>query len=206
MASGYGTYPDEVARQMRNQVVPRDLPPVPARDGSFAFYGGTILFKKSPPIVDFPAQERQLFGSSGKENRLFDSCASCTKTTPPGRSSTAPSPPTTPWASITAGGATYKDLFQRFWTMRGRQLRYQNGFDCQGLWWRSTSKKRWLTTKKDIEDSAWSCSCACARRASCATPPCRPSSPSAWATGWTGTDPGQLRWLADKLDGIARRS
>ena len=31
-------------------------------------------------------------------------------------------------------GRTYKDLFVRFWTMQGRELRYQNGFDCQGLW------------------------------------------------------------------------
>ncbi|MCJ7771153.1 class I tRNA ligase family protein, partial [Candidatus Bathyarchaeota archaeon] len=31
-------------------------------------------------------------------------------------------------------GRTYKDLFQRFWAARGRELRYQNGFDCQGLW------------------------------------------------------------------------
>lgn len=33
-----------------------------------------------------------------------------------------------------AWGRTYKDTFQRFQAMRGRQLRWQNGFDCQGLW------------------------------------------------------------------------
>lgn len=30
-------------------------------------------------------------------------------------------------------GRTYKDVFNRYWAMRGRELRYQNGFDCQGL-------------------------------------------------------------------------
>jgi len=33
-----------------------------------------------------------------------------------------------------AWGRTYKDLWQRYWAMRGRDIRYQNGFDCQGLW------------------------------------------------------------------------
>jgi len=33
-----------------------------------------------------------------------------------------------------AWGRTYKDAFQRYWAMNGRDLRYQNGFDCQGLW------------------------------------------------------------------------
>jgi isoleucyl-tRNA synthetase len=33
-----------------------------------------------------------------------------------------------------AWGRTYKDIFQRFHAMTGRRLRWQNGFDCQGLW------------------------------------------------------------------------
>jgi isoleucyl-tRNA synthetase len=33
-----------------------------------------------------------------------------------------------------AWGRTYKDLFQRYQTMLGKRQRYQNGFDCQGLW------------------------------------------------------------------------
>ena len=33
-----------------------------------------------------------------------------------------------------AWGRTYKDLFQRYHTMLGEKQRYQNGFDCQGLW------------------------------------------------------------------------
>ena len=33
-----------------------------------------------------------------------------------------------------AWGRTYKDTYQRFFAMTGHELRYQNGFDCQGLW------------------------------------------------------------------------
>lgn len=31
-------------------------------------------------------------------------------------------------------GRTYKDLFHRFKSMQGYRTRFQNGFDCQGLW------------------------------------------------------------------------
>src|SRR5215467_12841055 len=34
----------------------------------------------------------------------------------------------------TAWGRTLKDVFQRYKAMRGFEQRYQNGFDCQGLW------------------------------------------------------------------------
>src|SRR5712664_3766098 len=34
----------------------------------------------------------------------------------------------------TAWGRTLKDVFQRYKALRGFHQRYQNGFDCQGLW------------------------------------------------------------------------
>jgi isoleucyl-tRNA synthetase len=34
----------------------------------------------------------------------------------------------------TAWGRTLKDVFQRYKALRGHEQRYQNGFDCQGLW------------------------------------------------------------------------
>ena len=49
-------------------------------------------------------------------------------------------------------GRTYKDVFNRFWTMRGRELRYQNGFDCQGLWVEvEVEKELGFRSKRDIE-------------------------------------------------------
>ena len=49
-------------------------------------------------------------------------------------------------------GRTYKDLFQRFWAAKGRELRYQNGFDCQGLWVEvEVEKELGFKSKRDIE-------------------------------------------------------
>jgi isoleucyl-tRNA synthetase len=52
-----------------------------------------------------------------------------------------------------AWGRTYKDLYQRFKTMQGYKQRYQNGFDCQGLWVEvNVEQELGLTTKRDIEE------------------------------------------------------
>ena len=51
-----------------------------------------------------------------------------------------------------AWGRTYKDLFHRFKAMQGYEMRYQNGFDCQGLWVeREEEKELGLKNKEDIE-------------------------------------------------------
>ena len=51
-----------------------------------------------------------------------------------------------------AWGRTYKDLFQRYKAMQGFDLRYQNGFDCQGLWVEvEVEKELGFKNKKDIE-------------------------------------------------------
>jgi isoleucyl-tRNA synthetase len=51
-----------------------------------------------------------------------------------------------------AWGRTYKDLWQRYHTMLGKKQRYQNGFDCQGLWVEVTlERKLGFTSKRDIE-------------------------------------------------------
>jgi isoleucyl-tRNA synthetase len=51
-----------------------------------------------------------------------------------------------------AWGRTYKDLFQRFHAMLGEDQRYQNGFDCQGLWVEvNVERDLGFTSKRDIE-------------------------------------------------------
>ncbi len=51
-----------------------------------------------------------------------------------------------------AWGRTYKDLYQRYHTMLGERQRYQNGFDCQGLWIEVEAEKELgFTNKRDIE-------------------------------------------------------
>jgi isoleucyl-tRNA synthetase len=52
-----------------------------------------------------------------------------------------------------AWGRTYKDLFQRYKNMQGFRQRFQNGFDCQGLWVEvEVEKELGFKNKKDIEE------------------------------------------------------
>ncbi|MBW3536379.1 MAG: class I tRNA ligase family protein, partial [Actinobacteria bacterium] len=53
----------------------------------------------------------------------------------------------------TAWGRTLKDVFQRYKALRGFHQRYQNGFDCQGLWIEvGVEKELGLNSKRDIEE------------------------------------------------------
>ncbi|HEV8468438.1 MAG TPA: isoleucine--tRNA ligase [Candidatus Limnocylindria bacterium] len=51
-----------------------------------------------------------------------------------------------------AWARTYKDVYQRYKAMRGYDQRYQNGFDCQGLWVEvEVERELNLNNKRDIE-------------------------------------------------------
>jgi isoleucyl-tRNA synthetase len=53
----------------------------------------------------------------------------------------------------TAWGRTLKDVFQRYKALRGHHQRYQNGFDCQGLWIEvGVERELGLNSKREIED------------------------------------------------------
>ncbi|MDX6413582.1 MAG: isoleucyl-tRNA synthetase, partial [Gaiellaceae bacterium] len=50
-------------------------------------------------------------------------------------------------------GRTYKDLFQRYKALQGFDQRYQNGFDCQGLWVEvKVERDLGLNSKREIEE------------------------------------------------------
>jgi isoleucyl-tRNA synthetase len=52
-----------------------------------------------------------------------------------------------------AWGRTLKDVFQRYKALRGFDQRYQNGFDCQGLWVEvEVEKALGLDSKREIEE------------------------------------------------------
>jgi isoleucyl-tRNA synthetase len=52
-----------------------------------------------------------------------------------------------------AWGRTYKDLYQRYHTMLGERQRYQNGFDCQGLWIEvEVERQLGFNNKRQIEE------------------------------------------------------
>src|SRR3954453_3517931 len=53
----------------------------------------------------------------------------------------------------TAWGRTLKDVFQRYKALRGFDQRFQNGFDCQGLWIEvGVEKSLGLNSKRQIEE------------------------------------------------------
>ena len=52
-----------------------------------------------------------------------------------------------------AWGRTYKDLYQRFKAMQGYNQRWQNGFDCQGLWVEvNVERELGFDSKREIEE------------------------------------------------------
>jgi isoleucyl-tRNA synthetase len=52
-----------------------------------------------------------------------------------------------------AWGRTLKDVYQRYHALRGFDQRYQNGFDCQGLWVEvEVERSLGLNSKHEIED------------------------------------------------------
>ena len=53
----------------------------------------------------------------------------------------------------TAWGRTLKDVFQRYKALGGHHQRYQNGFDCQGLWIEvGVERQLGLNSKREIEE------------------------------------------------------
>lgn len=52
----------------------------------------------------------------------------------------------------TAWGRTLKDVFQRYKAMNGFDQRFQNGFDCQGLWIEvGVERELGFNSKREVE-------------------------------------------------------
>lgn len=110
------------------------------------------MFKPVSPNVDFIAIEKKLLGwwyESGLVNKyLHKNDASKTKFS----FLDGPITANNPMAVHHAWGRSYKDLWQKYHTMKGDAGRYQNGFDCQGLWVEvEVEKELGFKSKKDIE-------------------------------------------------------
>ena len=102
--------------------------------------------------ADFPAQERALLAWWQERGILARYIAR--NASSPIRWSFLDGPITAnnPMGVHHAWGRTYKDLFCRYHTMLGHRQRYQNGFDCQGLWVEvEVEKELGFKSKRDIE-------------------------------------------------------
>lgn len=110
-------------------------------------------FKPVSSKVDFPAVERELLEYWYKkgivEKYLNRNSASDKKFS----FLDGPITANNPMGVHHAWGRTYKDLWQRFFNMKGYAQRFQNGFDEQGLWVEvEVEKDLGLHSKKDIEN------------------------------------------------------
>lgn len=109
------------------------------------------FFKDVPAKVNFVEQEKDIL-KFWRETRAFQKMRELHKGQPTWSFIDGPITANNPMGVHHAWGRTYKDLFNRYKTMRGHELRYQNGFDCQGLWVEvNVEKELGFKTKKDIE-------------------------------------------------------
>ena len=110
-----------------------------------------MAINKAPNEVDFIKQEHQTL-KFWEEIDAFQTQRELHKGQPPWSFIDGPITANNPMGVHHGWGRTYKDLFNRFWTMKGHELRYQNGFDCQGLWVEvEVEKEKGFESKKDIE-------------------------------------------------------
>ncbi len=87
-----------------------------------------------------------------KDKKIFDKLRYNNGDHPPFSFLDGPITANNPMGVHHAWGRTLKDLYQRYKAMQGYHQRYQNGFDCQGLWLEvETEKDLGFNSKKDIE-------------------------------------------------------
>jgi isoleucyl-tRNA synthetase len=112
----------------------------------------TGTFKEVPTKVDFPAMENELLTwwiDQGVVEQYLSRNDDSSE-----RFSFIDGPITAnnPMGVHHAWGRTYKDIFQRYQALLGKRQRFQNGFDCQGLWVEvEVEKELGLKNKREIE-------------------------------------------------------
>src|SRR6266851_9558470 len=115
------------------------------------------MFEKVSTDAGFVRGEHEIL-AFWKSARIFDKLRAQNKGKPHWSFLDGPITANNPMGVHHAWGRTYKDAYQRYFAMTGHEERYQNGFDCQGLWVEVEVEKQLkddgvpLATKRDIED------------------------------------------------------
>jgi isoleucyl-tRNA synthetase len=110
------------------------------------------MFKPVPTQVDFVAQEKEIL-DFWDETDAFEKLRQLRAGGPNWSFIDGPITANNPMGVHHGWGRAYKDLFQRFKAMQGFDQRWQNGFDCQGLWIEvEVEKQLGFNSKKDIEE------------------------------------------------------
>jgi isoleucyl-tRNA synthetase len=110
------------------------------------------MYRKVESWVDLIALERRIL-KFWQERESFERLRQLNAGKEPWSFLDGPITANNPMGVHHAWGRTLKDAYQRYWAMNGRELRYQNGFDCQGLWVEvEVEKELGFTTKRQIEE------------------------------------------------------
>ncbi len=109
------------------------------------------MFRPVESKPDFVAQEYEIL-EGWRDRRTFARLRAQNAGGPKWSFLDGPITANNPMGVHHAWGRAYKDLYQRFHAMLGEDQRYQNGFDCQGLWVEvNVERDLGFTSKRDIE-------------------------------------------------------
>jgi isoleucyl-tRNA synthetase len=110
------------------------------------------MFTPLPDKPDHPALELEILGV-WERDQTFAQLRARNAGGPKWSFIDGPVTANKPLAIHTAWGRTLKDVFQRYKALRGFDQRYQNGFDCQGLWVEvGVERELGLNSKPEIEE------------------------------------------------------
>ena len=110
------------------------------------------MFRSVSSKPDLVAQEHELL-ATWRERRTFARLRAQNAGGPRWSFLDGPITANNPMGVHHAWGRAYKDLYQRFHAMLGEDERFQNGFDCQGLWVEvNVERDLGFTSKRDIEE------------------------------------------------------
>jgi isoleucyl-tRNA synthetase len=110
------------------------------------------VFQPLPPTPDHPRLEEEVL-EWWEAQRIFDRLRKHNRGGPRFSFVDGPITANTGVGVHHAWGRTLKDVFQRYKALRGFDQRYQNGFDCQGLWIEvGVEHELGLNSKREIEE------------------------------------------------------
>src|SRR5579884_3486411 len=113
---------------------------------------GKPIFRPLPDKPDHPALEREMLARWGEE-RTFERLREQNRGGPTFSFMDGPITANAPAGVHHGLGRTLKDVFQRYKASQGHDLRYQNGFDSQGLHVEvQVEKSLGLDSKREIEE------------------------------------------------------
>lgn len=163
------------------------------------------MFREVPNKVDFVAQEHATL-AFWKADGSLAKLRALRADAKPWSFIDGPITANNPMGVHHGWGRTYKDLYNRYYAMQGRQLRYQQGFDCQGLWVEvEVEKELKFASKRDIEEYGLAqfvlrCKERVLRYAAVQT---EQSIRLGYWMEWD--DPAQLRYLSEQLAADSQR-